>query len=347
MAGRSAKVLFLPVGDRHNPGTRLRALAYVPYLESRGHRVEVLFPLGSDPNRLRRRRVLRPMELVRDLVAAARADVVLVYRKTFPGVSARLLRRVASRVIYEFDDAVYLPSPDDPHDERNATRYLRNFRSTAAAADLVVAGNRHLAAEVAHQRTEILPTGVDLSIFSPMPRRTGNNNCGLGWIGTVGNLPQWTRLLPAFERIAAADPNIRFKVVSNGDPPTCGLPLIYERFTVERESACLEDFDIGLMPLEDTPWNRGKCSYKALQCMAMGQPVVLSPVGMNREVVEDGVTGAFAATTDEWVTELLGLAGNPELRSRMGNAARSVVERSYALDKIGLKMADFVEDLLN
>jgi glycosyltransferase involved in cell wall biosynthesis len=136
-------------------------------------------------------------------------------------------------------------------------------------------------------------------------------------------------------------------VVSNGDPPTCGLPIIYERFTVERESACLGDFDIGLMPLEDTPWNRGKCSYKALQCMAMGQPVVLSPVGMNREVVEDGVTGAFAATTDEWVTELLGLAGNPGLRSRMGGAARSVVERSYALDKIGSKMADFVEGLLD
>ncbi len=108
MAGRTAKVLFLTVGDRASPGTRLRALAYRPYLESRGHRVETLFPLGSDPNRLRRRRVMRPLELVRDLAAASKADVVVVYRKTFPGVTARMLRRVASRVVFEYDDAVYL-----------------------------------------------------------------------------------------------------------------------------------------------------------------------------------------------------------------------------------------------
>ena len=347
MRGRPARVLFLTVGDRQSPGTRLRTLAYVPYLEDRGHRVEVMFPLGSDPNRLRRRRVLRPVELVRDLVAAARADIVVVYRKTFPGASARLLRRVAARVVYEFDDAVYLPSPDELQGEENMARYRRNFQATVDASDLVVAGNRHLAAEVVHRRIEILPTGVDLSIFKPTPRKAKRNVCVLGWIGTVGNLPQWTRLLPVFERIAVDGPRVRFKVVSDGDSPVCDLPLVFERFTKEREAKCLEDFDIGLMPLEDTPWNRGKCSFKALQCMAMGRPVVLSPVGMNREVIEPGVSGVFAATENEWVSELRCLVDDPGLRSRMGSAARSVVEKSYSLDQIGSKMADLVESLLD
>lgn len=347
MAGRSARVLFLTVGDRHSPGTRLRALAYGPHLESRGHRVEVLFPLGSDPNRLRRRRVLRPVELVRDLTAAARADVAVVYRKTFPGVTAKLLRRLSTKVIFEFDDAVYLPSPDEPQDELTRSRYRRNFRSTVDAADLVIAGNRHLAGEVVHRRTEVLPTAVDLSVFRPKPGSTSGKECVLGWIGTTGNLPQWSRLLPIFERILASDPKVRFKVVSNGDPPVCGLPLDFERFTIAREAACLEDFDIGLMPLEDTPWNRGKCSYKALQCMAMGLPVVLSPVGMNREVVDEGVSGCFAGSEDEWVAALLRLTGDETLRSRIGGAARTVVEERYSLDRVGSTMADLVDGLVS
>ncbi len=346
MERRSTRVLFLTVGDRASPGTRLRTLAYRPYLEDRGHRVDYLFPLGSDPNRLRRRRLLRSVELVRDLVAATRADVVVVYRKTFPGLSARLLRRVASRIVFEYDDAIFLSSPAEPRDERHRIRYQRNFNATMNVADLVVAGNPFLAQSGPRGRTAVLATGVDLRIFEPIEKPASGDRCVLGWIGTVGNLPQWTRLLPVFKRVMAQNPLVRLKVVSNEEPPPCGLPVDYERFTIEREAACLEDFDIGLMPLEDTPWNRGKCSYKALQCMAMGQPVVLSPVGMNEEVIEDGVSGMFAETEDEWVSRLLRLAGDPELRTKIGRSARAAVEGRYSLDLVGSKMADFIDGLV-
>ncbi len=213
-------------------------------------------------------------------------------------------------------------------------------------ADLVVAGNRHLAERVIGPRTEVLPTGVDLSIFKPEARTQTGDSCVFGWIGTVGNLPQWSTLLPVFERVATENPSVRFKVVSNWEPPAYELPLDFERFTIDREAACLDDFDVGLMPLEDTPWNRGKCSYKALQCMAKGLAVVLSPVGMNLEVVEDGVSGLFARSEREWTTALLSLAGNPELRIRLGGAARRVVESSFSLDLIGTRMADLVDELL-
>lgn len=345
MADRRTGVLFLTVGDRTSPGSRLRAMAYRSFLEERGRRVEVLVPMGSDPNRLRRRRLLRSVELVRDLTAAARADVVVVYRKTFPGLTSRLLRKVASKVVFEYDDAVYLPSPGEPQDRASVARYERNFRSTVAAADLVIAGNDYLARQAEHPRIEIVPTGVDLSVFEPVPRTGDDRSCVLGWIGTSGNLPQWEQLLPVFERLVAADPRIRFKIVSDAGAPGCGLPIEYEKWTPEREAACLEDFDIGLMPLEDTPWNRGKCSYKALQCMAMGIPVVLSPVGMNREVVEDGVSGFFASTDEEWTRRLLELAGNAELRSTLGRAARTVVEERFSLDAVATRMADLIDGL--
>jgi len=347
MDDHSARVLFLTVGDRDNPGTRLRSLAYIPYLEDRGFDVRVLYPLGSDPNRVRRRRLLRSLELVRDLAAASRVDAVMVYRKTFPGVSARMLRQVASNIVYEYDDAVYLPSPSEPQGEKNLARYRRNFEATVAVADLVVAGNGHLAERAPFRRTEVLPTGVDTRIFKPVETPRHRGRCVLGWIGTEDNLPQWTRLLPVFRRVLAENPTVELKVVSNREPPRGDIPVAFERFTIDREAACLEEFDIGLMPLEDSPWNRGKCSYKALQCMAMGLPVVVSPVGMNREVIEDGVSGFFAKTDDEWIAALLRLAGDRKLRSRLGRAARAVVERDYALERIASRMVDFVDGLFN
>jgi len=343
MVAGLARVLILTVGDQQSPGTRLRALAYVPFLEARGHQVEVRVPLASQPNRLRRRRLVRPVEFARDLVAASRADLVLVYRKTFPGFSARWLRGIAPRIIYEFDDAVYLPSPGEPQGAKVESRYRRNFEATIRAADHVIAGNRELAAMAMDRPTTILPTGVDLSVFNPAVRAPRQDACVIGWIGTAGNLSQWTRLLPAFRRVSATAPNVRFKVVSDREPPKVDFPVEFEFFSIAREAACLADVDIGLMPLEDTPWNRGKCSYKALQCMALGLPVVVSPVGMNRDVIESGVSGLFASSEDEWVTELLRLIGDPLLRERMGRAAQAIVERSFALEHIGGVVADLIE----
>jgi glycosyltransferase involved in cell wall biosynthesis len=346
MARPPARVLVLTVGDRHSPGTRLRALAYVPFLEARGHRVDVCTPLASDPNRLRRRRLPRAIELVRDLAAASRADLVLVYRKTFPGPSAGWLRRVARKVVYEFDDAVYLPSPGEPQTERAATRYRRNFEATVAASDLVVAGNGELASAVTGRPVKIIPTGVDLDLFAPSVRAPRGTACVLGWIGTAGNFPQWQRQLSVFRQVLAAAPEVRLKVVSDREPPATGLPVEFERFSLTREADCLADVDIGLMPLEDTEWNRGKCSYKALQCMALGLPVVVSPVGMNREVVESGVNGLLASTEQDWTDGLLRLIRDPELRERMGRAARATVERSYSLDAVGRSMAELVDGAL-
>jgi glycosyltransferase involved in cell wall biosynthesis len=346
MGNRIGEVLFLAVGDEHNPGTRLRALAYRPFLEARGYQVRVLFPRGANPNRVRRRRFSRMLELARDLVAAGRAGCVVVYRKTFPGLTARLLRMMAAKVVYEFDDAVYLPSPSEPQGAVHVKRYQRNFAATVAAADLVIAGNAHLARQAQHPVTEIVPTAVDLTVFDPPVGAIRRDGCVLGWIGTAGNLSQWERLVPVFRAVVEVEPSVRFKVVSDRPPPSCDLPLDFELWTLEREAACLEDVDVGLMPLDDTPWNRGKCSCKALQCMAMRLPVVVSPVGMNRTVVDHDVSGFFASSDDEWVESLLRLARDPELRARMGRSARSTVEEHYSLDRVGMRMTQLIESLI-
>lgn len=343
------RILILPVGDRDNPGSRLRAMAYPRFLRSRGHDVTVLPPLTGRHSGLPRRRLARTANLLRDLWLAPRYDLVLVYRKTFPGAFGAALGRRCVRLVFELDDAIYLPSPSEPQDAQSAARYRRNFEATVRRANLVIAGNDTLASECAARQVAVVPTGVDLDVFRPQPPNWDRESCVIGWIGTTENLPEWQRMLPVFRRLVATDPRIRFRLVTDRAVPLTDLPDLpveLETFSIEREAECLHGVDIGLMPLEDTPWNRGKCSVKALQCMALGTPVVVSPVGMNREVVEDGVNGRLATTDASWEEALRDLVRSPDQRREMGRAARRTVEARYSLAAIGGRVAGLLETVL-
>jgi glycosyltransferase involved in cell wall biosynthesis len=287
--------------------------------------------------------MVRPIEALRDIAVARRYDLVVVYRKTYPGALSRLLRRNARRIVYEYDDAVYMPSPAEPQGPNVEARYRRNFMTTINIADHLVAGNAVLAAAVGSRPRSVLPTAVDLRVFRVSDRPAEAGDCVLGWIGTAENFPQWEQLIPVYRQVIARHPNLRFKIVSDVEPVPCGLPVDFERFTIDREAECLQDFDVGLMPLQDTVWNRGKCGIKALQCMAIGRPVVISPVGMNSELIEPDVSGLFASSEAEWISALDRLADSPRLRRQMGGEARKAVEASYSLEVIGPRMVDLLE----
>jgi glycosyltransferase involved in cell wall biosynthesis len=321
-------------------------MAYVPFLRDAGHHVTLLSPLRMRMRRGALGRVGRLLELLRDLREAPHHDVVLVYRKTFPGGFGTALGRRCRRLVFEFDDAIYLPSPSEPKDRRTCARYRRNFDTTVAHADLIIAGNATLAGGLARLPVAVVPTGVDLEVFRLQPQEPTPESCVIGWIGTAENFPEWQRLVPVFRRLVATDPGIRFRLVTDRAVPLPDLPVELEMFSIEREAECLHGVDIGLMPLEDTAWNRGKCSVKALQCMAIGAPVVVSPVGMNREVVEDGVTGRLATTDASWEEALRDLVRSPDRRRDMGRAARRTVEAHYSLATVGGRVVGLLENLL-
>lgn len=340
------KILYLAIGGPDSPGTRYRVHAVIPYLRARGHEVATLAPVGNRFASPALRRLARPFDVARDLARAAQADVVIVYRKTYPAGFSRLLARRARRLVLELDDAIWLPAPGEAQGAAVEAAYRRKFDEIAAASELVLAGNRTLAAEIRGRRTAIVPTAVDLARFQPSSRPGERPGFVVAWVGTSGNLPEWERLAPAFRRLVERRKEVRFKVVSDREPKPLGLPVDFERWTLEREAACLEDADVGVMPLADTPWNRGKCSVKALQYMAMGRPAIASPVGMNEEVIAEGVSGFFAESVDQWAARLEELAVDRSLTARMGAAARASVEERFALERVATQVAELLEGMV-
>jgi glycosyltransferase involved in cell wall biosynthesis len=290
------------------------------------------------------RPVWRAVDLVQDLVAPSSEEILFLHRKTFPPPLARLLARPPRRIVFDFDDAVDLPPPSVEEDPRLQERYRANFEATTRRADLVICGNRHLAERVPHDRWEIVPTPIDTVRFRPGAAGTPEPRT-LGWVGHADNLPYLERLAGPLLELAKRHPGLRLIVVADRPPDLPGLDVEYRRWTLETELACFAGIGVGLMPLADTPWARGKCAFKAIQYMALGVPAVISPVGMNRELVSDGENGFLAETDEDWVRAIDRILGDPALAGRVADAGRRTVRDGYALDVTARRLAGILRGL--
>jgi glycosyltransferase involved in cell wall biosynthesis len=188
---------------------------------------------------------------------------------------------------------------------------------------------------------EIFPTVVDIDRYSTAPSGGAEVDGGppvVGWIGSPATVGYLRAVVEPLNRLSAAG-RIRVRVVG---APAEALPELTAAFlpwSEADESRLVAGFDIGIMPLPDTPWERGKCAYKLIQCMACAKPVVASPVGANADVVRDGVDGLLAADPAAWTAALEALAADRDLRRRFGAAGRAAVERSYSLQSTAPRLA--------
>jgi glycosyltransferase involved in cell wall biosynthesis len=248
-------------------------------------------------------------------------------------------------VIFDVDDALYLPSPTEPQTEAARDRYRRNFDGTAGVADLVLCGNAEIAAQVPHDRTVILPTAIDVERFRPTAVEPGEGLTA-GWVGHSSNLGFLEALADPLREIVHRHPGFRLIVVADRPPRMEELPIEFRRWSLDDEVTCFRGMDIGLMPLPDTPWTRAKCAFKLLQYMAFALPAIASPVGMNREVVEHGGNALFAASDQEWVTNLERLICERELRRRLGAAGRETVITRYSLGAVSAALVARLHEVL-
>jgi len=356
------RILALTVRPLAGPDTRYRIAQYVRPLAEQGIHIEV-HPLFSDAYYRRLGRPGQRWTKAGGLAAAwcrrlgdiarhaRRADAVWVGRELFPlgpPLLEQLLFRRNPRVILDIDDAIYLP------DDANAGfihRRLRDFGKLGRIAGqfkAVVCGNEFLA-QYFRPRTaavHVVPTVVPMADYggivrSPSPRPR------IGWIGTPTNAHHLELVRQPLEALARSR-EFSFTVVGVSQPLEWRLPhLTHLPWTLAEELKYFEGFDIGIMPLHDFPFARGKCAFKLIQYMAAGIPVVASPVGSNLDVVYDGENGFLADSPQAWTEALARLLDHADLRRTMGEAGRRTVRERFSLEGYQTRYADIIKECLS
>ncbi len=301
---------------------RYRLLAFAPYLRQAGHRLELCSWPASWWQRLWLGRRLRA------------ADVVIVQRRLLPRWYLGLLRRNARRLVFDFDDAVFLRDSYADKTSRWSDRQAR-FAAMVRSADAVIAGNSFLADEAdrwaGSRRTSVIPTCVDPDRY-PLARHVrAEGGVQLAWIGSSSTLRGLELIQPLLDYLGQQWPGLRLKLICDKFLRLAHLPVVACPWSEDGEATALASADIGISWLPDDPWSRGKCGLKVLQYMAAGLPVVANPVGVQAELVAPGETGFLAETPREWADAVRRLARDPALRQAMGQAGRERVEMEFSV----------------
>lgn len=310
------------------PSTRYRAKQYFARLAAAGYRTHHLDLAGGIGN------------YAAALAAARRADVVLVLRKTLPSALLWALRRCARRLVFDLDDAIFCYTDGSP----SSTRMTR-FRQMASACDRVLAGNAFLA-EVSRRfnpRVDIIPTAVDVERYAPSVDKTAGV-FEVVWIGSSSTRKYLEAAIPALRQAAARIPGLRLKIIADFDLDAPGFPTLPVRWRADSEAHELAVAHVGIAPMRDDDWSRGKCALKVLQYMAAGLPVVSSPAGVNGEAVLPGLTGYLPTDDAGWVEALLALANDPQRAVAMGQAGRQRVEAIYSLARVSGDLLAALDD---
>lgn len=339
-AVQEISVLFLTRYDRQGPSTRYRFLQYFDALREYGIRAEYspLFDnsyIGNLYANGRARRLDFFRAFTRRLAAlpkANRFDLVVVEKELvpyLPPVLEKWLSTAKVPWVVDFDDAIF--HTYDQH-SRGSIRWVLGAKipTVMRGARAVIAGNRYIAEyarSVGARRVEVIPTVIDLSKY-PTRRRASGAGFTIGWIGSPTSTSQLEAIAPALAEVCA-DGRGRVVLVGASEVELPGVPVEFVEWSEATEVDSICGFDVGIMPLEDGPWERGKCGFKLIQYMASWLPVVASPVGVNRELVKEGVNGFTAVSHSEWVHSLTTLRDQPKQAMEMGEAGRRDVEQRY------------------
>ncbi len=349
-------ILLLPRYPQLGPSSRLRMYQFVPWLEAAGATVidqpffddaylAGYFGRGVKSRRATAaafRRRFRSVRSWRD------ADLLWIEKELFPFLPARfeaLARKSGRPYVVDYDDALFhnYDESSNPLVRRLLSNKLDGLIRNAA---LITAGNQYLADYArAHgaKKVALVPTVVDPDRY-PVREPSPDPALRVGWIGTPANARYLEPVIAAMNRLP---PELPMRLVTIGAPALETGRIVQERhdWSEDREAELLRDIDVGVMPLQDAPWERGKCGYKLIQYMAAGKPVIASPVGVNRSIVTPE-TGFLADGEAEWMAALRVLAGDQAARVRMGRASRTRFESGYSTTIFGPQLVRLFADAI-
>ena len=362
------RVLALSPIPEEGAGCRFRIAQFIPYLEAAGIHVTLRSLFTPEFFRLVYKRghylrkamsfaalSLKRLDSLRDV---SRFDVVFIYREIFP-IGPALIERLLTMpgrppVVFDFDDAIFLPSVSDANRLIATLKTPRKVDTIIRRSDRVIAGNAFLAEYARRLNTAVttIPTCVDTTRFVPSPDAWSDNGSGrsrdliVGWIGSPTTAGYIRDLVPVLRRVREQHPFV-LRVSGAGDALQIpGLTVDNAAWVLDREVELFNTCDVGVYPLADDEWSQGKCGFKAIEFMACGVPVVAAAVGVNREIIEDGVNGFLASTEAEWVEKIGRLLVDGDLRRRLARAGRRTIEERYSLDVNAPKLAATLREVV-
>ncbi len=319
--------------DLFNGSTRVRALQYIPFWESEGCEVKVL-------KRVTKTDFINRILFIKNLfIIAVKSDVIFLQKPNLSITLLKLLKSINNKIVVDFDDAVWNIPPSNTGENAFKIGHEFGVRLKAAIKNskAVVAGSNYLANwaknEVPESAVYVVPPSVDLRKYNFCNSlKDKKEEVIVGWVGSEGNMIDFKHLEGVFEQLSEKF-NIRFLIVSSKSNSLLSDFFMFEEWSIETEAVSLNKIDIGIMPLLNDERSKGRCGYKAIQYMAMGIPVISSPVGGACEVVENGINGIMASNINEWYEAILKLANNSDLRHKYGIKGRERVEQLYSTYK--------------
>lgn len=342
------KILFIAAHrTNRSPSQRFRFEQYFSFLQTNGFEC-VLSPLLNEEedktfyskgNFLRKAGIVAKCFFKRrqDIRKAKGFDIIFIQREAFMTGTLyfeKQFKHSGKKIIFDFDDAIWLPNVSEGNKNHQWLKNPDKTNRILSISDLVIAGNNYLSGYVKkfNENVVVIPTTVDTAYHRPPQRTSPHEKICIGWTGSHTTIPHFEFAFPSLIELKKKfGEKIYFKLIGDSSYENSELNLKGIPWNLETEINDLSEIDIGIMPLPDTPWTRGKCGLKGLQCMALEIPTVMSPIGVNCEIISDGKNGFLAEREEEWVEKIFRLIESEELRKKIGKEARKTVEEKYSV----------------
>lgn len=343
------RILFVAAHrPNRSPSQRFRFEQYLDFLNHNGYECHVACLISKHTDKIfylhksTFRKALIFLNCIvrrlRHVIESSSYDIIFIQREAWMTGSIyfeKQFKRSGAKLIFDFDDAIW------KHDVSDANRHLAFLKKPdktekiIALCDLVFAGNNYLAeyAKRFNYNVMVIPTTIDTEHYSKTKKNHGIEKVCIGWSGSVTTIKHFDFIVPVFEKLKAKyGDKVYFKVIGDKNYVNEKLNIKGIAWNYENEIDELCEFDIGVMPLPDDEWTRGKCGLKGLQFMALEIATVMSPVGVNTEIIKDGVNGFLAAKENEWLENLSLLIDDVDVRKKTGKAGRETVEKKYSVN---------------
>lgn len=327
-------------GGLTSPSARFRVRQNINHLKS--HNIEThefYSTFGSYPPPQRWSRGLwgagELLSRVPHIIGSFQHDVVLLQRTIISGYKTLEPFTKKPRVL-DIDDAIFL--------YRKNGEFIKNI---AQSCDSIVCGNSYLADWFAkyNSNIHIIHTGIDTEKYTPIEKKESQESIYLGWIGTSSNFRYLYNIENSLSQILNNQKKIKLKIISDSEPKFKKInpdSIIFKKWSEKIEMNEIQSFDIGIMPLENSEWARGKCSFKMIQYMSCGIPVIASPVGMNRDVLNMGGFGVPAITKEDWIDGIKLLAKSTATRKEYGEVARNIAKSNFSTTLISKQLSTVI-----